>query len=316
MFSGNPGRTAPTGRVSGAARPAGGERQVAIMALHIRGLADRPRRPRRHRGPPRGARSRAIAGSVSETITSYSYIADREWKSRGRRSPCSDWTRAATWPIVAALQRRARGARSRLSSRSRSSAGGRALTPSSTDERMELLARPTIRTRCALRRRQLQGDVEALLARARGRRSRSRRRPVAAEAALAARIRALAAAALAAEFETVTRGKASMYRSESVAGDPRRAAAGRPEVADDILVGRSDPVTMRDELFVETAAALVARPGGRAAVWADLERRWHMTTADVFEEGGCAVALDARRATPPRRREALRSCSPRSGCPG
>ena len=114
---------------------------------------------------------------------------------------------------------------------------------------------------------------------------------VAAEAALAAEDPARAAA-LAAEFETVTRGKASMYRSESVAAVTRVAlAAGAPEVADD-LVGRSDPVTMRDELFVETAAALVREAEGaeEPAVWADLERRWH-DYGDVFEEAHAAVAL-------------------------
>ena len=49
---------------------------------------------------------------------------------------------------------------------------------------------------------------------------------------------------------------------------------------------------MRDELFVETAAALVREAEGalEPAVWADLERRWH-DYGNVFEEAHAAVAL-------------------------
>ena len=99
------------------------------------------------------------------------------------------------------------------------------------------------------------------------------------------------AASLAAEFETVTRGKASMYRSESAAVIARVAiAAGVPEVADD-LVTRSEPVTMRDELFLDTTEAIVREAEGAAQpeVWAVLERRWR-EYGNVFEEALAALA--------------------------
>ncbi len=49
---------------------------------------------------------------------------------------------------------------------------------------------------------------------------------------------------------------------------------------------------MRDELFVETAAALVREAEGvlEPAVWADLERRWH-DYGNVFEEAHAAAAI-------------------------
>jgi hypothetical protein len=83
-----------------------------------------------------------------------------------------------------------------------------------------------------------------------------------------------------------------MYRSESAVAVARVAlAAGVPEVADD-LVARSEPVTMRDELFLETAAAVVRESEGTVEpeVWADLERRWH-TYGNAFEEAHAALAL-------------------------
>ena len=82
MFSGNPGPAADyadQALATGAANE-----QVAIMALHIRGDS------RIALGDPAGiedlheALDRAQSlGSVSETITSYSYIADREWQVEG-----------------------------------------------------------------------------------------------------------------------------------------------------------------------------------------------------------------------------------------
>ena len=83
-----------------------------------------------------------------------------------------------------------------------------------------------------------------------------------------------------------------MYRSESAVAVARLAlAAGVPEVADD-LVARSEPVTMRDELFVDTAAAVVRESEGAVEpeVWADLERRWH-DYGNVYEEAHAALAL-------------------------
>jgi len=68
-------------------------------------------------------------------------------------------------------------------------------------------------------------------------------------------------------------------------------AAGVPEVADD-LVARSEPVTMRDELFTDTAAALVREAEGAVEpeVWAYLEQRWH-DYGNVFEEAHAALGL-------------------------
>ena len=49
---------------------------------------------------------------------------------------------------------------------------------------------------------------------------------------------------------------------------------------------------MRDELFVDTAAAVVREAEGAVEpeVWADLERRWH-DYGNVFEEAHAALAL-------------------------
>jgi hypothetical protein len=68
-------------------------------------------------------------------------------------------------------------------------------------------------------------------------------------------------------------------------------AAGVPEVAD-ALVARSEPVTMRDELFVDAAAAVVRESEGAVEpeAWADLERRWH-DYGNVYEEAHAVLAL-------------------------
>ena len=169
--------------------------------------------------------------------------------------------------------------------------------PLTNDERMDeslVVAVDIWTTLVHLRRGQPLGDVEEILARAREVEELQVLAPalaLAAEAALAAGDPARAAA-LAAEFETVTRGKAAMYRSESAVAVARLAlAAGAPEVADD-LVARSEPVTMRDELFVDTAAAVVREAEGAVEpeVWADLERRWH-DYGNVYEEAHAALAL-------------------------
>ena len=68
-------------------------------------------------------------------------------------------------------------------------------------------------------------------------------------------------------------------------------ATGATEVARD-LVARSEPVTMRDELFIDTAAALLRDAEGDTGpdAWADLERRWH-DYGNVYEEAQAALAL-------------------------
>jgi len=169
--------------------------------------------------------------------------------------------------------------------------------PLTNDDRMDaslVVAVDIWTTLVHLRRGQPLGDVEDILARAREVEELQVLAPALALAAQAAMAAGdpVRAAALAGEFETVTRSKAPMYRSESAVAVARVAlAAGVPEVADD-LVARSEPVTMRDELFIDTAAAVVREAEGAAEpeVWAALERRWH-DYGNVFEEAYAAMAL-------------------------
>ena len=300
MFAGNPG---PAADYAGQALAIEAVTEpVAIMALHIRGDS------RIALGDPAGiedlhealARAQAL-GSVSEIITSYSYIADREWQVEGpapalqrldEGSALADRRGAfsqGSWSKVAALELLVElGRWDEMLTRA---------LPLANDDRMDasLVVAVDIWTALVhLRRGQPLGDVEEILARAREVEELQVLAPalaLAAQAALAAGD-AAKAAVLAGEFETVTRGKAAMYRSESAVAMVRVAlAAGAPEIADD-LVARSEPVTMRDDLFVDAAAALVREAGGAAEpeVWADLERRWH-DYGNVFEEAHAALAL-------------------------
>jgi hypothetical protein len=300
MFAGNPGPAADYAGQALAIEAA--TEPVAIMALHIRGDS------RIALGDPGGiedlhealARAQAL-DSVSEIVTSYSYLADREWQVEGpapalqrlddgseladRRGAFSQgsWSKVAALELLFEL-----GRWDEMLARA---------VPLTNDDRMDesLVVAVDIWTALVhLRRGQPFADVEDILARARGVEELQVLAPalaLAAQAALAAGDTAKAAA-LAAEFETVTRNKAAMYRSESAAAMARVAlAAGVPEVADD-LVARSEPVTMRDELFIDTAAALVREAEGAVEpeVWAALERRWH-DYGNVFEEAHAAMAL-------------------------
>ena len=300
MFAGNPGPAAEYAGQALAIEEA--NEPVAIMALHIRGDS------RIALGDPGGiddlheALDRAQAlGSVSEIVTSYSYLADREWQVDGpapalqrlddgsaladRRGAFSQgsWSKVAALELLFEL-----GRWDEMLTRA---------LPLTNDDRMDeslVVAVDIWTTLVHLRRGQPLGDVEEILARAREVEELQVLAPALALAAQAAHAAgdAAGAAALAGEFETVTRGKASMYRSESAVAVARVAlAAGVPEVADD-LVARSEPVTMRDELFVDTAAAVVRESEGAVEpeVWADLERRWH-DYGNVYEEAHAALAL-------------------------
>jgi len=299
MFSGNPG---PAADFADRALAGAATDPVAIMALHIRGDS------RIALGDPDGiedlyeALERAEAmGGVSEIVTSYSYLADREWQVEGpevavrRLDAASDLAdrRGAfsqgSWSKVAALELLVElGRWDEMLLRAE---------PLARDARMDeslVVAVDLWTTLIHLRRGQPVTEVDDVVQRARAVEELQVLAPALAlgtQAALAAGDRARAAA-LAGEFETVTRGKASMYRSESAASVARVAiAAGVDEIADD-LVARSEPVTMRDELFIDTAAALVRETHGAAEpdVWADLERRWH-DYGNVYEEAHAALAL-------------------------
>ena len=92
-------------------------------------------------------------------------------------------------------------------------------------------------------------------------------------------------------------------------------AAGVPEVADD-LVARSEPVTMRDELFVDTAAAVVREAGVRSSPRSGpISNGAGTPTATSTRRRTRRSRSVARRTTPRRRREAGR-CSRGSGSPG
>jgi hypothetical protein len=307
MFAGNPGPAAEHAARALAIEEA--NEPVAIMALHIRGDS------RIALGDPGGiddlheALDRAQAlGSVSEIVTSYSYIADREWQVGSGAGPKrldggARWRSArrlqpGSWSKVAALELLYElGRWDEMLTRA---------LPLTNDERMDeslVVAVDIWTTLVHLRRGQPLGDVEGILARAREVEELQVLAPALALAALVTLAGAMPPGPRRSrEFETVTRGKASMYRSESAVAVARLAlAAGVPEVADD-LVARSEPVTMRDKLFVDTAAAVVRESEGAVEpeVWADLERRWH-AYGNVYEEAHAALAR-SRRTTPGRRR--------------
>jgi hypothetical protein len=82
------------------------------------------------------------------------------------------------------------------------------------------------------------------------------------------------ATALLTEWEEHTAGHAAMYRSNVAPSVVRVALAiGERELAEKI-VARAETVTMRDHVFVDTAAAVVG--GGDAETWAGLEERWRV----------------------------------------
>jgi class 3 adenylate cyclase/tetratricopeptide (TPR) repeat protein len=282
MFAGNPGPArefADQALSTGAASD-----QTTIMALHIRGDS------RIALGDSEGiedlvealARAEAI-GAVSEIVTSHSYLADREWQVEGpavalarldagsaladRRGAYSQgtWTKVAALELLYEL-----GRWDELLERA---------APLAADGRMDVSLMVAIdlwSSAVRLRRGQDVGDLAAELEGARAVEELQALAPALALAALAAHRLGDAdrAAELTKEYETATRGKAAMYRSEWAPPMARLAVTlGRDDVAED-LVHFADRATPRDVLLMDTADAIVAADGVAPGVWAALEERW------------------------------------------
>jgi hypothetical protein len=95
------------------------------------------------------------------------------------------------------------------------------------------------------------------------------------------------AASLIAEFETTTRGKSAMYRSEWASEVARLAMAlDRQDIGSD-LVAYAERATPRDDLFIDTAEAIVK--GADAESWLTLEERW-AAYGCVYEQARTAIA--------------------------
>jgi class 3 adenylate cyclase/tetratricopeptide (TPR) repeat protein len=284
MFAGLPG---PAGEFASMALEGDeANEETAIMALHIRGDS------RVALGDPDGiddlqdalARSQAL-GSVSDVVTSFNYLADREWQVSGpaaaielldeasaladRRGAFSQgsWTKVAALELLYELGR-----------------WDEAITraePLATDVRLDESLLVTIDVWTGyiqVRRGKFSDDMDDLLRRAR----------IAAELQVLAPALALAAEGSSAdpakaiarleEWDACTVGHAAMYRSDVVPSVVRTALdAGAPDLAAE-LVERCERITMRDHVFVDTAAALVGDATGdpEAAAWADLEERWRV----------------------------------------
>jgi class 3 adenylate cyclase len=280
MFAGNPGPARDL--ADQALSTDAASDQVAIMALHIRGDS------RIALGDPDGiddlAKALALAetlGAVSEIVTSFSYLADREWQVEGpaaalarldegialadRRGAYSQgtWSKAAALELLYEL-----GRWDELLERA---------APLAADSRMDVslvVAVDLWTSAVRLWRREDVGDLSDQLERARTVQELQVLAPALAFAALATdRIGDRGrAAALTQEFETLTRGKAAMYRSGYAPAIARLAIAlDRRDVADD-LVRHVERATPRDALLMDTADAVVA--DADESVWAALEERW------------------------------------------
>ncbi len=298
MFAGNPGPAAAFADKALATEDAGAT--VAIMALHIRGDS------RIALGDADGIddlrealRLAEEIGSVSDIITSHSYLADREWLIDGpsvalarldqasgladRRGAFSQgsWTKISSLEILFEL-----GRWDELLARAELSAGDQRL-----DESL-LLAIDLWTTAVALRRGQPVGDLSNMLVRARALEELQVLGPALALSALCAARDGddARAAAIAREFEETTRGKSAMYRSEW-APDIVRVAddVGAADIARDI-VAYGERVTPRDALLIDTAAAALGGVDTDAATWAALEERWH-AYGNLYQEALAALAL-------------------------
>jgi hypothetical protein len=297
MFAGNPGPArdfADQALSSGAATD-----QVAIMALHIRGDS------RIALGDADGIddllealrRAEAI-GAVSEIVTSHSYLADREWQVEGpavalarldEGSALADRRGAfsqGTWSKVAALQL--------LYELGRWDEVLERAAPLRADGRMDVSLQVAIdlwSSAVRLRRGEDVGDLTDQLERAREVEELQALAPALALAALAAKRLGNddRAAGFAAEYETTTRGKAAMYRSEWAPAIARLAMElGRGDIGED-LVGNAERSTPRDALLMDTAEAIVGGAGVAPGVWAALARRW-AAYGCPFEQGLAALA--------------------------
>jgi hypothetical protein len=94
------------------------------------------------------------------------------------------------------------------------------------------------------------------------------------------------------EFDEATADRASMYRSALAPSVVRMMIeAGETDLARG-LVERSSVVTMRDGIFVDTAAALLHEANGEreAETWASLESRWKRY-GSPFEQAMAALAF-------------------------
>jgi class 3 adenylate cyclase/tetratricopeptide (TPR) repeat protein len=296
MFAGLPGPAAEFASMALDGNEA--NESTAIMALHIRGDS------RIALGDPDGiddlqvalARSQAL-GSVSDVVTSFSYLADREWQVTGpaaaielldeaseladRRGAFSQgsWTKVAALELLYELGR-----------------WDEALTraePLAGDSRLDESLRVAIDVWTGyirLRRGKYHDDVEELLERAR---MAAELQVIAPALALAAEAAGDAgdeerAAALLAEWEERTAGHSAMYRSNVAPSVVRSALAiGARELAETV-VARSETVTMRDHVFVDTAGAIVR--DGDPETWARLEERWR-AYGNRYEQALAARAL-------------------------
>jgi class 3 adenylate cyclase/tetratricopeptide (TPR) repeat protein len=304
MFAGLP---APAAEFASKALASGSATDpVAIMALHIRGDS------RIALGDPTGVedlqealvRAQAIE-SVSDIVTSYNYLADREWQERGpepalqlldeasdladRRGAFSQgsWTKVAALELLLEL-----GRWDELLRRAEPLADEARL-----DESLQVSIALWVNA-VHLARGEPTADLDALLERARHVEDLQVLAPA---LVLAARGAATSgdtgrALALLKEFDEATADRASMYRSALSPSVARlMIQTGEIELARG-LVERSTAVTMRDGVFVDTAAAAVHEAEGErdAETWRQLEARWH-TYGSPFEEA--LAALSVGRAT-------------------
>ena len=299
MFAGLPGPAAEFASMALDGNEA--NESTAIMALHIRGDS------RIALGDPDGiddlqgalARSQAL-GSVSDVVTSFSYLADREWQVTGpaaaiqlldeaseladRRGAFSQgsWTKVAALELLYELGR-----------------WDEALTraePLASDARMDESLQVAIDVWTGyirLRRGKYDDDVDELLVRAR---NAAEMQVIAPALALAAEASADAgdvanATALLTEWEERTAGRSAMYRSNGAPSVVRSALAiGARELAETV-VARSETVTMRDHVFIDTAAAVVR--DADPETWAQLEERWR-AYGNRYEQALAARALGRR----------------------
>jgi class 3 adenylate cyclase len=294
MFAGNPG---PAAEFAERALSERATFETRIMALHIRGDS------RIALGDEGGGddlkealRLAEASGAVSEIVTSYSYLADHEWQVEGpaaalerldagsaladRRGAFSQgtWTKVAALELLYEL-----GRWDELLERAEPLAADRRLDTSLVIA-LDLWVKAV-----HLQRGHDVGDLADELSRAKEDEALQVVAPALALSALAANERGerAVAAAFIEEFETTTRGKSAMYRSEWAPEVARLAIAlDRQDVGTD-LVAYADRATPRDELFIDTAEAIVK--GADTESWLALEERW-VAYGCVHEQARAAIA--------------------------
>jgi tetratricopeptide (TPR) repeat protein len=286
MFAGLPG---PAAEFASKALDSGeANESTAIMALHIRGDS------RVALGDPDGiddlqdalSRSQAL-GSVSDVVTSFNYLADREWQVSGpaaaielideataladRRGAFSQgsWTKVAALELLYELGR-----------------WDEALTraePLASDPRLDeslVVAIDVWTGYVHLRRGKFSGDLDDLLVRAHNAEELQVVAPaltLAAEGAANGGDHAKARTLLE-EFDERTLGHAAMYRSDVAPSAVRTALDIHADDLAETIVGHADKVTMRDHVYIDTATAVLRDATGDRDpdAWADLEERWRI----------------------------------------